>query len=444
MAETHANRNLVALAQCPTYPEESWRKTDPLEFFLPDDEVLSASGFSIGAVPSGPAQIWKVHVGEAQPNELKTALQALTPYIGEGASEILFAPENLERIIFLDVRHGQASCLFAGNKNFDCQVSSRPFEPQSVSPESAVGLALAQRLAASSPHEIVVDLKTTPRGTQAPLFVALVHGAPSFSQIYSNVRVKIGENSQADLFIVNNASAAFGFGRHTIEVQKYARARELWFLASPYAAANEETESRHLLERVVRLEEGAEFHDAQIFAPSNGLTRVTSHISCMGKKAFSSSGAAVLAAQSVQFDYEPIQEHTVSESQSYLKLKMVLGGKARSVFQGMVKIHRNALRCRAAQENKNLLLGKRARVDASPRLEILPDDVMCKHGSATGEIDQKQMYYLQTRGFTEGDARNLIVSAFVNESFVSFGESEKDTLAAMASELIAERLVPVL
>lgn len=67
----------------------------------------------------------------------------------------------------------------------------------------------------------------------------------------------------------------------------------------------------------------------------------------------------------------------------------------------------------ASQVNKNLVLSKRARIDAMPRLRILPDEVSCKHGSATGEIDARQVYYLQTRGFTEQEAKAQIVGGFI-------------------------------
>ena len=95
---------------------------------------------------------------------------------------------------------------------------------------------------------------------------------------------------------------------------------------------------------------------------------------------------------------------------------MILTGRAKSVFQGLVKIDKSAPKTLAFQNNKNLLLSKNARVDASPRLEILPNDVICKHGSATGELDSKQLYYIATRGFSIMEARKLIVKSFVAES----------------------------
>ena len=50
------------------------------------------------------------------------------------------------------------------------------------------------------------------------------------------------------------------------------------------------------------------------------------------------------------------------------------------------------------QTNKNLLLSNEARVDTKPQLEILADDVKCAHGAAVGQIDEDELFYLETRG----------------------------------------------
>ena len=96
-----------------------------------------------------------------------------------------------------------------------------------------------------------------------------------------------------------------------------------------------------------------------------------------------------------------------------------------------MKIEKNAPKTFAFQNNKNLLLSKNARVDASPRLEILPNDVICKHGSATGELDSKQLYYMSTRGFSLQEARKLIVKSFAAESLNNL---ESESLISVLAE----------
>ena len=66
----------------------------------------------------------------------------------------------------------------------------------------------------------------------------------------------------------------------------------------------------------------------------------------------------------------------------------------------------------AVQTNKNLLLSREALVNSTPALEILADDVKCKHGSTTGQLDAAALFYLRSRGIGEAEARALLTWAF--------------------------------
>ncbi|MNY53453.1 FeS cluster assembly protein SufD [compost metagenome] len=64
-----------------------------------------------------------------------------------------------------------------------------------------------------------------------------------------------------------------------------------------------------------------------------------------------------------------------------------------------------------------MLLSPKARVDAKPQLEIFADDVKCAHGATVGQLDPEEVFYLQSRGLSESDARSLLVYAFAAEVF---------------------------
>ena len=66
----------------------------------------------------------------------------------------------------------------------------------------------------------------------------------------------------------------------------------------------------------------------------------------------------------------------------------------------------------AMQTNKNLLLSREALVDSTPALEILADDVKCKHGSTIGQLDANALFYMRSRGIGEPQARALLIYAF--------------------------------
>jgi Fe-S cluster assembly protein SufD len=69
----------------------------------------------------------------------------------------------------------------------------------------------------------------------------------------------------------------------------------------------------------------------------------------------------------------------------------------------------------ARQTNKNLLLSPEARVDTKPQLEIFADDVKCAHGAAVGQLDQDELFYLESRGINSTLARNMLTYGFAEE-----------------------------
>ena len=95
--------------------------------------------------------------------------------------------------------------------------------------------------------------------------------------------------------------------------------------------------------------------------------------------------------------------------------KGILDGKARGVFHGRVVVRKDAQKTDAYQTNKNLLLSREALVNSIPQLEIFADDVKCKHGSTTGQLDAAALFYLRSRGIGEREARSLLTYAFASD-----------------------------
>lgn len=95
--------------------------------------------------------------------------------------------------------------------------------------------------------------------------------------------------------------------------------------------------------------------------------------------------------------------------------KGVLDQRARGVFQGRVVVVEDAQRTDSEMNNRNLLLSADAEVDTKPQLEIYADDVKCSHGVTVGQLEDKSVFYLQSRGVDEITARNILTFAFANE-----------------------------
>jgi len=95
--------------------------------------------------------------------------------------------------------------------------------------------------------------------------------------------------------------------------------------------------------------------------------------------------------------------------------KGVLDGRARGVFQGRVVVAEDAQKTDSEMNNRNLLLSNDAEADTKPQLEIYADDVKCAHGVTVGQLDEKSVFYLQSRCVDEETARNMLTFAFANE-----------------------------
>lgn len=95
--------------------------------------------------------------------------------------------------------------------------------------------------------------------------------------------------------------------------------------------------------------------------------------------------------------------------------KGVLDDRARGVFQGRVIVAQDAQNTDSEMNNRNLLLSDDAEIDTKPQLEIYADDVKCGHGVTVGQLDEKSIFYLQSRCVDEETARNMLTFAFANE-----------------------------
>jgi len=95
--------------------------------------------------------------------------------------------------------------------------------------------------------------------------------------------------------------------------------------------------------------------------------------------------------------------------------KAVASGCGRSVFNGAVRVPREAQRTNAAQLSRSLLLSDRARIDSKPELEIVADDVKCAHGATVSSLQTDELFYLQSRGIGSEQAAGLLKRAFCEE-----------------------------
>jgi Fe-S cluster assembly protein SufD len=128
------------------------------------------------------------------------------------------------------------------------------------------------------------------------------------------------------------------------------------------------------------------------------------------------------------------QEHRGFSSKSSLIMNGIVAKRAQVEYQGSIKIGSQANQSRASQENKTILIGSQAKAISSPSLEVLTHEVQCAHGSAVGPLQSDQIYYVQSRGFSEQEAKQLLIRSFLAQAIMDIPEEKE-------RKLILERLM---
>jgi Fe-S cluster assembly protein SufD len=114
------------------------------------------------------------------------------------------------------------------------------------------------------------------------------------------------------------------------------------------------------------------------------------------------------------------------------------GEEAHTVWIGDVLIRAEAEGTQTFELNRNLILTDGARADSVPNLEIETGEIVgAGHASATGRFDDEQLFYLQSRGIPENEARRLVVRGFFADVINQIGipEVQQRLLARVEAEL---------
>ena len=122
--------------------------------------------------------------------------------------------------------------------------------------------------------------------------------------------------------------------------------------------------------------------------------------------------------------------------------KGIVGGTARTWFDGRIIVAPDAQQTEAYQANHNILLSAQAKAETKPQLEIYADDVKCSHGATVGQLSEEEQFYMRSRGIPASEAKVLQMISFVSEVIAQVPDpAEREALAARAEAAIRELAV---
>ena len=151
------------------------------------------------------------------------------------------------------------------------------------------------------------------------------------------------------------------------------------------------------------------------FTYGSKFTRNNIFLKIIGEGSESKLNGLSISNNSNFVDNHSIIQHSAPNSISSELYKGIYSKKSKGVFDSRVIVDKIASNTSSEQLNNNILLSKNASVQSNPILEINTDDVSCKHGSTTGQIDDEALFYLNCRGLDKLKAQQVLLNGFCNE-----------------------------
>ena len=108
-------------------------------------------------------------------------------------------------------------------------------------------------------------------------------------------------------------------------------------------------------------------------------------------------------------------DHIAPHCISRINYKGILDGESHAIFGGTVLVREGAIKTDSLQSDKNLVLSPKAEIDSKPSLFIYVDDILAGHGATAGNIDEKTVYYMRSRGLDVETASKMLISGFAME-----------------------------
>jgi Fe-S cluster assembly protein SufD len=398
-----------ASAEMPSESEEVWR-------YSPINE-LDLDAF--GPVAGGEAEAANVYLGE------------LTPLLGELSGHVV-VHNGSPGAFSADAGAGPAFG-FGGAADVD---GARAM----VGSVQVGGDALVRLNDAFAPDVVVVDV---PAGVVVPHPILVLHwcdgvsdGAPAGagSAVFPRTSVRLGEGAQAAVLevfagpdatirslVVPVTELDAGDGASLSYVSLQILNDAAWSIGRLSARGGRDSTLRTF---TVGL--GGDYD------------RVRADVSTAGKGAHSEILSAYLGNGTQIHDIRTLQDHVAPRTTSELLCQGAVAGTSRSVYSGLIRVHRGAIRTDARQTNHNLVLDEGAHADSVPNLDILENDVKCSHASTVGPIDEDQRYYIESRGVAPDVAEGLIVQGFFN---AIIGRSPIPSVTPLLLREVHQRLV---
>lgn len=143
------------------------------------------------------------------------------------------------------------------------------------------------------------------------------------------------------------------------------------------------------------------------------LSRYRIDYNLNGTGASANDSQVVFGNNDQSFDLQTNVIHQSPATEGRVNEKSILKDKSKSLFKGMIRIKENAHKSQSFLSGRSILLDKNAKSDSIPGLEIFTNDVKATHSASVAQIDEEQIFYLNTRCLSRSEAERVIIEGFL-------------------------------
>lgn len=149
------------------------------------------------------------------------------------------------------------------------------------------------------------------------------------------------------------------------------------------------------------------------FGGKNSITNYYTNLK--GENSNNNINTIYLGVENQLLDLNYIVEAYGKSSNVNINVKGAIKDSARKHFKGTIDFKKNCKKAKGNETEYCTILSDSAKSISLPMLLCTEEDVEGNHGTASGKVDEKQLFYLMSRGLSLKEAQKLIVRGQFNE-----------------------------
>lgn len=228
------------------------------------------------------------------------------------------------------------------------------------------------------------------------------------------IDIEIGENSNLEIIEKQEAGGGLSSFSCNLNIEKNAKVEYISQLFG---------ENIDLSSIKAMLFENSQFNK-HFFAFGGQMIRRNLDINFHGKNGKTKINGCYLIDKA-HFDFSSKISHLSQQCETYENIRGIVSSQGHGIFQGLINVARDAQKTIGKMEHRAIMLEEGARINAKPCLEIYADDVECSHANTIGALDDKALFYMQSRGISKTTAKALLTQAFLQQVFDETDEINK-------------------